>query len=193
MEGLSATSGSMERMLDYIYICYDNEGYGNTGQQYSAATPHAARTSTSHGVSGFTGYKKNLFDIWVAHKPAYVATVIGADPLDLAKKIEKARSMEGPRMIIALSPCPTGWDYDPRETVNIGRLAVKTGVWPLKEYADGEVLHTKIPRQRAPVEEYLKLQGRFAHLFEPERNEVLLAEIQARVDAYWEKVEVAEK
>jgi pyruvate ferredoxin oxidoreductase beta subunit len=139
-------------------------------------------------VSGFAGYKKNLFDIWVAHKPAYVATVIGADPLDLAKKIEKARSIKGPRMILALAPCPTGWDFDPRETVNVGRLAVKTGVWPLKEYVDGEVVHTRIPRERAPVEEYLKLQGRFAHLFEPKRNEAMLAEIQSKVDAYWEKV-----
>ena len=187
--GLSATSGTMERNLDYLYICYDNEGYGNTGQQYSGATPHAARTATSRGVSGFAGYKKNLFDIWVAHKPAYVATVIGAEPLDLAKKIEKARGISGPRMIIALSPCPTGWDYDPRETVNIGRLAVRTGVWPLKEYVDGKVVHTKIPRQRIPVEEYLKLQGRFTHLFEPHRNDALLAEIQARVDAYWDGVQ----
>ena len=186
--GLSATSGTMERNLDYLYICYDNEGYGNTGQQYSGATPHAARTATSRGVSGFAGYKKNLFDIWVAHKPAYVATVIGAEPLDLAKKIEKARGINGPRMIIALSPCPTGWDYDPRETVNIGRLAVRTGVWPLKEYVDGKVVHTKISRQRIPVEEYLKLQGRFTHLFEPHRNDAMLAEIQARVDAYWDGV-----
>ena len=191
--GLSATSGTMERNLDYIYICYDNEGYGNTGQQYSGATPHAARTSTSQGMSGFAGYKKNLFDIWVAHKPAYVATVIGSDPLDLAKKIEKARSIEGPRMIIALSPCPTGWDYDPRETVNIGRLAVKTGVWPLKEYVNGEIVHTRVPRERPPVEEYLKLQGRFNHLLEPQRNEALLADIQAKVDAYWENVPVSRK
>lgn len=186
--GLSATSGAMERNLDFIYLCYDNEGYGNTGQQYSGATPHAARTSTSRGMRGFAGYKKNLFDIWVAHKPSYVATVIGSEPLDLAKKIEKARGIKGPRMIIILSPCPTGWDYDPRETVNIGRLAVKSGVWPLKEYVDGEVIHTRIPRQRAPVEEYLKLQGRFAHLFEPQRNEALLTEIQVKVDAYWESV-----
>ena len=185
---LSATSGTIERNLDYLYVCYDNEGYGNTGQQYSGATPHAARTATSRGVSGFAGYKKNLFDIWVAHKPAYVATVIGAEPLDLAKKIEKARGITGPRMIIALSPCPTGWDYDPRETVNIGRLAVRTGVWPLKEYVDGKVVHTKIPRQRIPVEEYLKLQGRFTHLFEPHRNDAMLAEIQARVDAYWDGI-----
>ena len=186
--GLSATSGAMERDLDFIYICYDNEGYGNTGQQYSAATPHAARTSTSKGAHGFAGYKKDLFAIWAAHKPAYVATVIGAEPLDLARKIEKAKTMKGPRMIISLAPCPTGWDYDPKLSVEIGKLAVKTGVWPLKEYVDGKVVHTKVPRQRVPVEEYLKLQGRFRHLFEPQRDEALLAELQAKVDAYWESV-----
>jgi pyruvate ferredoxin oxidoreductase beta subunit len=186
--GLSATSGAIERNLDFIYVCYDNEGYGNTGQQYSGATPHYAQTSTSRGVRGYPGFKKNLFDIWAAHKPAYVATVIGAEPLDLAKKIEKASQLKGPRMIIALSPCPTGWDYDPRETVNIGRLAVKTGIWPLKEYVDGKVVHTKVPRERAPVEEYLELQGRYAHLFKPQRNDAMISEIQARVDAYWEDV-----
>jgi pyruvate ferredoxin oxidoreductase beta subunit len=187
--GLSATSGAMERELDFIYICYDNEGYGNTGQQYSAATPHAAQTSTSKGPRGFAGHKKDLFSIWAAHKPAYVATVIGSEPLDLARKIDRARQMKGPRLIIALSPCPTGWDYDPKETVEIGKLAVKTGVWPLKEYVDGEVVHTKVPRQRLPVEDYLKRQGRFAHLFSPARDDRLLGEIQARVDAYWESVQ----
>ena len=186
--GLSATSGAMERDLDFLYICYDNEGYGNTGQQASGATPHAARTATSKGPQGYPGFKKSLFDIWAAHRPAYVATVIGAEPLDLARKIEKAKSMKGPRMIIALSPCPTGWDFDPRETATIGKLAVKSGVWPLKEYMDGQVVHTKVPRERIAVEEYLKTQGRFRHLFEPERNEALLAEIQARVDHYWENV-----
>jgi len=186
--GLSSASGAMERDLNFIYICYDNEGYGNTGQQYSGATPHAAKTATSKGPHGFAGYKKDLFSIWAAHKPAYVATVIGAEPVDLARKIEKARSMKGPRMIIALSPCPTGWDYDPGLSVEIGKLAVKTGVWPLKEYIDGEVVHTKLPRQRLPVEEYLKLQGRFRHLFEPARDEALLAELQAKVDAYWESI-----
>ena len=186
--GLSATSGAMDRNLDFLYICYDNEGYGNTGQQYSSATPHAAVTSTSGGSRGFPGYKKDLFSIWAAHKPAYVATVIGSEPLDLARKIEKARDMQGPRMIIALSPCPTGWDYDPQESANIGKLAVKTGVWPLKEYIDGKVIHTRIPRQRPPVEEYLRLQGRFAHLFKPAINSALIGEIQARVDSYWDKV-----
>jgi pyruvate ferredoxin oxidoreductase beta subunit len=183
--GLSATSGAIERNLDFLYICYDNEGYGNTGQQFSGATPHAARTATSKGPRGFAGYKKDLFSIWTAHKPAYVATVIGSEPLDLARKIEKARQLKGPRLIIALAPCPPGWDYDPRESADIGKLAVTSGVWPLKEYVDGRVVHTKIPRQRQPVEAYLKKQGRFTHLFEPQRNEVLLKEIQSKIDTYW--------
>lgn len=186
--GLSATSGAMERELDFLYICYDNEGYGNTGQQYSGATPHAAKTATSKGPRGFPGFKKDLFSIWAAHNPAYVATVIGSEPLDLARKIETARSLKGPRLIIALAPCPTGWDYDPQQTVDIGKLAVKTGVWPLKEYIDGEVIHTKVPRQRPPVEEYLKLQGRFTHLFEPQRNDALITEIQNKVDQYWDHI-----
>jgi pyruvate ferredoxin oxidoreductase beta subunit len=183
--GLSATSGAIERDLDFLYICYDNEGYGNTGQQFSGATPHAAKTATSKGPRGFAGYKKDLFSIWAAHKPAYVATVIGSEPLDLARKIEKARQLKGPRLIIALAPCPPGWDFDPRESADIGKLAVTTGVWPLKEYIDGRVVHTKIPRQRQPVEAYLKTQGRFAHLFEPQRNEELLEEIQGRINTYW--------
>jgi len=186
--GLSATSAAIDRGLDFLYICYDNEGYGNTGQQTSAATPHAARTATSGGSRGVPGFKKDLFAIWAAHRPVYVATVIGAEPLDLAKKIEKAKGMTGSRLVIALSPCPTGWEYDPRESVEIGRLAVKTGVWPLKEYVDGEVIHTHVPHPRLSVEEYLKKQGRFRHLFEPVRNAALIDEIQARVDAYWASV-----
>jgi pyruvate ferredoxin oxidoreductase beta subunit len=186
--GLSATSGAMDRDLDFIYVCYDNEGYGNTGQQYSSATPHAAATATSRGNRGYPGYKKDLFAIWAAHRPAYVATVIGSEPLDLARKIEKARGMRGPRMIIALAPCPTGWDYDPKDSVEIGRLAVKTGVWPLREYVDGQVVHTRVPRDRPPVEEYLRLQGRFDHLFRPEKDSAVIADIQARVDSYWEGI-----
>jgi len=186
--GLSATSGAIERGLDFLYIVYDNEGYGNTGQQYSDATPHGARTATSSIGGGFRGYKKDLFDIWVAHRPAYAATVIGAEPLDLARKVEKARSIKGPKLLLALSPCPTGWDFDPQQSVQIGQLAVKSGIWPLKEYVDGQVSHTKLPRERVPVEDYLRLQGRFRHLFEPEREEQMLQEIQQRVDRYWEQV-----
>ena len=181
--GLSATSGAIERGLDFLYICYDNEGYANTGQQASAATPHAARTSTSR--QGWAGYKKDLFSIWAAHRPTYVATAIGAEPVDLARKVQTAMQLDGPRLILALAPCPTGWDFDPQLTADIGRLAVQTGIWPLKEYRDGTVTHTKAPRERKPVEEYLALQGRFAHLFTPQRQDELIGEIQARVDDYW--------
>jgi pyruvate ferredoxin oxidoreductase beta subunit len=186
--GLSSTSGAIERNLDFLYVCYDNEGYGNTGQQYSGATPHGARTATSTGTRGYAGEKKDLFAVWVAHKPVYVATAVGAEPVDLAQKIERAAGLEGPRFILVLAPCPTGWEYDPGDSVEIGRLAVRTGVWPLKEYVDGRVVHTKTPKPRLPVEQYLKRQGRFAHLFTPERNEAVLSEIQARVDAYWSAV-----
>jgi pyruvate ferredoxin oxidoreductase beta subunit len=187
--GLSATSAAMDRDLDFLYLCYDNEGYGNTGQQSSPATPHTAHTATAGGAAGHPGFKKDLFGIWVAHRPRYAATVIGAEPLDLARKIEKAAHHAGPRLVLALAPCPTGWDFDPKDTVEIGRLAVRTGIFPLKEYENGRVVHTKVRRPRLPVEEYLKRQGRFAHLFEPVRQQGLLDQIQARVDAYWEGVE----
>lgn len=183
--GLSSTSAAIERGLDFLYFCYDNEGYGNTGQQASGATPHGARTTTT--PAGFLGGKKDLFAIWAAHRPAYVATVIGSEPLDLARKIEKAKSLHGPRLILALSPCPTGWDFDPAETAEIGRLAVRTGIWPLKEYVDGKIVHTKLPHPRLPVADYLRKQGRFAHLFQP-GGEAVLAEIQEQVDAYWAAV-----
>ena len=104
--GLSSTSAAIYRKLDFIYICYDNEGYGNTGYQFSAATPHAARTATSKGTVGYLGYKKDLFSIWAAHKPAYVATVIGTEPLDLARKIEKAKDLKGAKLFIALYLVP---------------------------------------------------------------------------------------
>lgn len=187
--GLSSTSGAIERNLHFLYFCYDNEGYGNTGQQTSGATPHAARTATNRGVAGYPGFKKDLFAIWAAHQPAYVASVIGAEPLDLARKVDLAKNIHGPRLILALAPCPTGWDFEPEETVEIGKLAVQSGVWPLKEYRNGQIKHTKIPKKRIPVEDYLKRQGRFAHLFEPKRNDSLLQEIQTRVDAYWSRFE----
>ena len=188
--GLSATSGALDRKLDFLYLCYDNEGYGNTGHQYSPATPHGAQTATSRGESGYAGQKKDLFSIWAAHNPSYVATVVGAYPLDLAKKIAQARQLSGPRLILSLAPCPTNWGYDPGETVEIGKLAVTSGIWPLKEYRDGKVIHTFIPKERVPVEEYLCRQSRFQHLFKPQRNEQLLAQMQAQVDRYWQGVAV---
>lgn len=186
--GLSATSGAMDRTLDFLYICYDNEGYGNTGQQASAATPLGARTATSRGPFGHHGRKKDLFAVWAAHRPAYVATVSPSDPLDLARKLETAKNLEGSRLVLAFAPCPTGWGFDPKETIEIGKLAVQSGVWPLKEYLQGAVTHTVIPRHRLPVEEYLRCQGRFSHLFLPQRNEELLREIQSAVDDYWEGI-----
>lgn len=189
--GLSATSSAIERGLDFLYLCYDNEGYGNTGQQYSAATPHAARTATSRSAHGFAGEKKDLFEIWAAHRPVYVATVTAAEPLDLARKFEKAKSLRGPRLILAFAPCPTGWDFTPGESMNVGRLAVDTGIFALKEYADGKVVHTRVPKDRLPIERYLETQGRFAHLFHPARDEATLAAWQARVDGYWASVSAA--
>jgi len=188
--GLSATSAAIDRGLDFLYVCYDNEGYGNTGQQASAATPHAARTATDPGAGGFAGWKKDLFSIWVANGPAYVATAIGAEPLDLARKVEKAARLHGPRLLLVLAPCPTGWEFEPGEMIEIGRLAVATGAWPLKEWEreTGRVVHTRVRRPRLPLEEYLRRQGRFRHLFEPVRQERVLAALQARVDAYWAAV-----
>jgi len=186
--GLAATSAAIERGLDFIYLCYDNEGYGNTGQQTSGATPHGARTASNVGGRGYPGYKKDLFAIWAAHQPTYVATVIGSEPLDLAKKIQTAAALKGPRLILALAPCPTGWQFDPQELMEIGHLAVRTGLWPLKEYHDGKTTHTRMPHPRLPVEAYLSRQGRFAHLFSPHRDDEVIADIQARVDRYWDEV-----
>lgn len=185
--GLSATSAAIDRGLDFLYLCYDNEGYANTGQQTSASTPHGAATATDLSP-GFGGVKKDLFALWVANKPAYAATVIASEPLDLARKVAKARTLKGPRLILALAPCPVGWGFDPSQTVEIGRLAVRTGIWPLKEYAAGELVHTHAPRKRLPVEDYLKVQARFRHLFAPARNDRVIGEIQAAVDAYWAAV-----
>lgn len=183
--GLSATSSAIERGLDFLYVCYDNEGYGNTGQQDSEATPHGARTATTEGPAGFERYKKDLFGIWTAHRPAFAATGIAAEPLDLARKLARAKEIRGPKLLVTLAPCPTGWGFDPKDTVEIGRLAIETGIWPLKEWADGRLVHTHVPRPRKPVEEYLKRQERFAHLFGSERKTTIIEEIQTRVDRYW--------
>jgi pyruvate ferredoxin oxidoreductase beta subunit len=186
--GLSSTSAAIDRGLDFLYVCYDNEGYGNTGQQASPATPPGARTATDGSASGVARPKKDLFGLWVANRPTYVATASGAEPLDLARKVEKAASLRGPRLLLVHAPCPTGWGFEPAEMAEIGRLAVASGVWPLKEWErdTGRVIHTKVRRPRLPVEEYLSRQGRFRHLFEPARNEPVLADIQSGVDAYWD-------
>jgi len=187
---LSATSAAIYRNLDFYYFCYDNEAYGNTGVQLSSATPYGARTSTSpcslQHPAGSVREKKDLFEIWRAHKPPYIATISPRHPLDLAEKFAKAGKFTGPKLFLALSACPTGWGYDPAQTTEVARLAVETGLWPLKEAINGQVVHTYVPKRR-PVEEYLRLQGRFHHLFEPTRQEEAIRHIQGRVTAYWEQ------
>jgi pyruvate ferredoxin oxidoreductase beta subunit len=184
---LSATSGAIWRGLDFWYFCYDNESYGNTGAQMSSATPRGARTQTT--PAGMPGRRKDLFEIWRAHRPAYLATVSPRYPVDLLRKVETARALRGPKLFLAAAPCPTGWEFDPARTLAYARLQVETGLFPLKEAAgEGPVVHTHVPRARRPVEEYLRGQGRFRHLFEPTRQDAVLAEIQAEADRYWESL-----
>ncbi len=189
--GLQSTSGAIHRRLDFYYLCYDNEAYGNTGFQFSSATPFASATSTTHATESTPGNplrKKDLFEVWRAHRPPYVATVAVSRPVDLLRKFEKASKIRGPKLFIALGVCPTGWGSEPRETVRVDRLAVETGIWPLKEAVGGRVVHTYVPRRRAPVEEYLKKQKRFQHLFSPKENRGAVQAIQNAVDSYWEGV-----
>jgi pyruvate ferredoxin oxidoreductase beta subunit len=188
---LSATSGAITRKLDFYYFCYDNEAYGNTGVQLSPATPYGARTATSpcsvRHPAGAMQEKKDIFEIWCAHRPPYMATVSPRFPLDLEEKFVRAAAYRGPKLFLAFAACPTGWLFDPAHTPDVAKLAVECGLWPLKEAIDGQVTHTYIPARR-PVEEYLRLQGRFRHLFEPVRQEEAIWHIQERVDAYWRQV-----
>jgi pyruvate ferredoxin oxidoreductase beta subunit len=184
--GLSATSAAIHRELDFWYLCYDNEAYGNTGFQMSASSPLGSRTATS--PSGTTWSKKDIFELWRAQKPPYVATVCAHDAVDLAEKVASAREHRGPKLFLALAACPTGWGFDPGLSDRVARLAIETGVWPLKEAVYGQVRHTYVPNRFRPVEEYLRLQRRFAHLFHPERNDAVVSEIQKNVQCYWESV-----
>jgi pyruvate ferredoxin oxidoreductase beta subunit len=190
--GLSSMSGAIHRGLDFYYLCYDNEAYGNTGFQMSSASPFGSRTATSLPTldrpAGTTQRKKDLFEIWQAHRPPYIATLSPADPLDLAEKVRRAERFEGPKLFTAFATCPTGWGHDPREGHHVARLALDTGVWPLKEAIEGTVRHTYVPDHRRPVEEYLRTQKRFHHLFEPQRQEGVIGQIQAFTDRYWEEV-----
>ena len=189
--GLSSTSAAIYRKLDFYYICYDNEAYGNTGVQLSSATPYGARTTTSpcsvQHPAGAAQEKKDIFEIWRAHRPPYVATVSPRYPLDLEEKFARAAKHAGPKLFLSFSACPTGWLFDPAQTPEVARLAVETGLWPLKEAIAGVVTHTYLPK-RKPVEEYLRTQGRFRHLFEPTRQEEAIWHIQTSVDRYWQAV-----
>lgn len=193
---MSSTSAAIWRGLDFWYFCYDNESYGNTGVQMSPATPFGARTQTTPVTAktaiGATGRRKDLFEIWRAHEPAYVATVSPRYPVDLARKLETARRLRGPKLLLAAAPCPTGWEFDPSRTMEYARLQVETGVFPLKEAVNGgPVVHTHVPGKRRAIEEYLEGQGRFRHLFEPVRQDAVIAAMQAEVDGYWAAVDPA--
>ncbi len=171
--GLSATSAAIHRGLDFWYLCYDNEAYGNTGFQMSSASPFGSRTTTTpigeEEPEGTFQEKKDIFEIWRAQKPPYIATVSSHDVVDLAEKVRRGMTFKGPKLFLALAVCPTGWGFDPRMADELARVALQTGVWPLKEALKGEVRHTYIPNRFKPVEEYLRPQLRFRHLFEPER------------------------
>src|SRR5512137_2832573 len=135
--GIQALSGAFERGADFLYICYDNEAYGNTGMQRSGSTPVGARTTTT--PSGKTHAKKDLDAIVAAHNPPYMATACVAYPQDLFKKVQKALSFRGPSFIHILAPCPPGWRFSSDMTVEIGKLAVRSGMWILYERKYGKV------------------------------------------------------
>jgi pyruvate ferredoxin oxidoreductase beta subunit len=182
--GLQALSGALERGHDLVYICYDNEAYMNTGVQRSGATPFGASTTTS--PAGMISFgedkpKKDMPRIVAGHHIPYVATASIGYPLDYMEKVRKAFEIKGPAYIHVLAPCPTGWGFDSSKTVEIGRLAVDTGMWVLYEIENGEERITYRPPKRKPVAEYLKAQRRFRHL-----SEEMIEMIQREVDKLWE-------
>lgn len=186
--GIQALSGMFERGHRVTYICNDNEAYMNTGIQRSSATPFAAWSTTSpYGKYsiGKQQKKKPIGMIAVAHNIPYVATATVAYYEDYQRKVKKALSMDGPAFIHTLAPCPIGWRFPPEKTVEMSRLAVNTGVFVLWEVEGGNIEDIRItvkPKERKPVEEYLKLQGRFAHLFRPKKRRDAIDEIQRTID-----------
>jgi len=194
--GYQATSGAIDRDLDFYYLCYDNEAYGNTGFQMSTSTPYGSASKTTPVANrnplGNTRNKKDLFDAWRVQGAPYVATLCTSHGVDFLRKVEKGTTVHGPKLFIAFAGCPTGWGFDPRETVEIEKLAVQTGTWPLKESVDGVVHHTMVPRRLRPVEEYLRTQERFRHLFEPEVKTDAIRRIQSTVNRYWKEASAAE-
>ncbi len=183
--GVLCISGAFERGHDFTYICYDNEAYMNTGIQRSGATPFDASTTTSPAGKcsfGNNRPKKDFPRTLAAHGSPYVATASIAYPADFMQKVEKAIATKGPTYIQVHAPCCTGWGFDGSKTIAIGKLAIETGLWVNYEMVDGEV--TKVKKVvRKPVEEYLKEQKRFRHLFKPVRQEAEIAKIQAIADA----------
>jgi pyruvate ferredoxin oxidoreductase beta subunit len=184
--GFGCLSGMFERNDDVLYICYDNEAYMNTGVQRSSATPPAARTATSQAVGpepgNVFGQGKNVPLIAMAHEIPYVATASVADVRDLEAKVTKAMSIHGARYIHILVPCPLGWGSAPHDTVKLARLATESGLFPVFEAERGEVTGRHTLRRPVRVEEYLRLQRRFAHLFKPVLQVEVIARLQAAAD-----------
>ncbi len=189
--GLQSLSGAAERNEDILYICYDNEAYQNTGIQRSGATPYGAWTTTT--PLGKRERRKDAPWIVAAHKVPYVATASVAYPLDFVEKVQKAAAKKGFKYIHLHAPCPTGWRFPPSKTIEVGRLAVETGMWILYEIEDGVFKLTGRskalldPSKRKPVEEYLKLQGRFSHLLRPEGREALES-LKLQIEESWSEV-----
>ncbi len=184
--GFACLSGMFERNDDVLYICYDNEAYMNTGVQRSSATPAASRTATTPAVGeepgNVFGQGKNVPLIAMAHFIPYVATASVADLRDLEYKVERAMSIHGARYIHVHVPCPLGWGTDTGDTLRVARLAVESGLYPIFEAEFGEVTGRRTIRNLVPAEEYLKIQGRFAHLFKPTRDERRIDLIQQIAD-----------
>lgn len=189
--GLQSLSGAMERGHDMVYVCYDNGAYMNTGIQRSSATPKYTDTTTSpvgKKIPGKQQYRKDLTMIMASHHLPYVAQT---SPLsnfkDLHEKAEKAIYTKGPAFLNVLAPCPRGWGYDTPNLMDILRLAVETCFWPLYEVVEGKYRISYKPKNKLPVEEFLKLQARFKHMFKS-NNEWMVEDVQAEVDNRWNEL-----
>ncbi|MDR1101414.1 MAG: pyruvate ferredoxin oxidoreductase [Clostridiales bacterium] len=190
--GLQSLSGAMERGHDMVYVCYDNGAYMNTGIQRSSATPTFADTTTSPAgkvVPGKMQKKKDLTAIIANHNIPYAAqTAPMGNFKDIGEKARKAIYTEGAAFLNVLAPCPRGWRYDTPDLMKIIKLAVDTCVWPLYEVEDGKYTITYTPKEKLPVEDFLKPQGRFAHMFKA-GNDWMIEKFQEIVDAEWEKLQ----
>jgi len=188
--GLQALSGAMERGHQMLYVCYDNGAYMNTGIQRSSATPYGAHTTTSpagKAVPGKMQFRKDLAAIMAGHNIPYVAQAAPSQWRDLMQKTRKAVDCGGPAFMNVLASCNRGWRHPTDQTIPITQLAIDTCWWPLFEVENGEWRLTYKPKEKIPVVEWLKLQGRFRHLFTPQ-NEHMIKEIQAEVDQRWERL-----
>jgi pyruvate ferredoxin oxidoreductase beta subunit len=189
--GLQSLSGAMERGHDMLYVCYDNEAYMNTGIQRSSATPRGADTTTRPAgsvIPGKTEKRKNLTKIMAAHNIPYAAQASPSHWMDLMKKVRKAMEIKGPKFINIISPCNRGWRSKTDDSIMLSRLAVDTCYWPLYEIEYGATRITFKPKEKKPIEDFFKPQGRFKHLFRPE-NEWIIKEIQEDIDRDWERLQ----